>query len=282
MRNQVEQITIPKFVKWAGGKTQLIEQLKPHFPKKIERYFEPFVGSGAVFFYIIQAYKPKYVFLSDTNEELINTYNVIKTDVERLIIELKQHKEYHVADNKNYYYEIRSVDPNALPGLERAARFIYLNKTCFNGLYRVNSKGKFNVPMGDYKNPDIVQDEKLRIIAELLKNVKVEAMHFEKIVRLTKKGDFVYFDPPYYPLKKKNSFTSYQKDAFMEKEQELLCKVFSELDKKGCFCMQSNSDTQFIKNLYSNYTIETVKAKRMINSNSKDRGEISEVLIKNY
>ena len=134
-------VQTPKFVKWAGGKGQLLEQLEPLFPKKFNRYLEPFVGSGAVAFYIMQNFEPKKVLLSDINEELINAYNIIKTDVKRLVIELKQHKEYHMTDSKDYYYEIRKVNPNDLPELEQAARFIYLNKTCFNGLYRVNSKG---------------------------------------------------------------------------------------------------------------------------------------------
>jgi len=275
-------IQILKFVKWAGGKTQLIKQLSPLFPKKFNNYFEPFVGSGAVAFYIIQKFKPKKVLLSDINEELINTYNIIKTDVKRLVIELKQHKEYHMADSKDYYYEIRKVNPNELPKLEQAARFIYLNKTCFNGLYRVNSKGEFNVPIGSYKNPDIIQEDKLKIISKLLKKVNVKVMDFEKVVSKAKKGDFIYFDPPYYPLKKGKSFTSYQKDSFLEEEQEKLAEVFKKLHKKGCLCMESNSDTKFIKKLYKEFNIHFVKAKRLINSNASGRGEINEIVITNY
>ncbi|MFH0869624.1 MAG: DNA adenine methylase [archaeon] len=273
---------IPRFVKWAGGKQQLIEQFKPLFPKKFNRYFEPFVGSGAVAFFVIQNLKPKEVFLSDTNEELINAFNVIKTDVERLIVELKQHKEYHLADGKEYYYEIRSVSPNDLPLLERAARFIYLNRTCFNGLYRVNSKNQFNVPMGDYKNPDVVQEDKLRRIAELLKNVTIKVMSFEKIADLAKEGDFVYFDPPYHPLDAKPSFTTYTKDNFVEKDQKKLAEIFRKLSEKGCFCMESNSDTKLIKEIYADFKIHTVKARRMINSKAEGRGEINEVVVTNY
>jgi DNA adenine methylase len=274
-------IDIPRFVKWAGGKQQLIEQLKPLFPKKFNNYFEPFVGSGAVAFYILQKYKPKKILLSDTNTELINAYNIIKTDVKRLVIELKQHKEYHLADKPKYYYEIRGVNPNDLPELEKAARFIYLNKTCFNGLYRVNSKGGFNVPIGSYKNPDIIQEDKLMVISKLLKKAEAKVMDFEKVISLAKKGDFIYFDPPYYPLKKGKSFTSYQKGAFLEKEQERLAEVFKKLDKKGCLCMGSNSDTKFIKELYSDFNINIVKAKRLINSKAEGRGEINEVVITN-
>ena len=275
-------IQIPTFVKWAGGKGQLLEQFKPLFPKKFNRYLEPFVGSGAVFFYIIQNFEPKEIIISDINEELINAYKIIKTDVERLIVELKQHKEYHMAEGKKYYLTIRATDPNELPPLERAARFIYLNKTCFNGLYRVNSKGQFNVPMGFYKNPDIVQEEKLKVVSRLLKNVIIKVMSFENVLDFAKKGDFIYFDPPYYPLKNRRSFTTYTKDSFMEKEQKLLVKIFKKLDERECFVMLSNSDTGFIKDLYSGYNINFVKASRMINCDGKNRGKINEIVVTNY
>lgn len=275
-------VQIPKFVKWAGGKGQLLEQFKPLFPKKFNWYLEPFVGSGAVFFYIIQKFKPKEIIISDINEELINTYEIVRSDVERLIVELKQHKEYHMAKGKKYYLTIRATNPNDLPLLERAARFIYLNKTCFNGLYRVNLKGKFNVPMGAYKNPDIVQEKRLRLVSKLLKNVTIKVMSFEKVVNLAKKRDFIYFDPPYYPLKKGKSFTTYTKDSFLEKEQKLLAEVFKKLDKKGCFVMLSNSNTKFIKNLYPKYNINLVQATRMINCKGNKRGKIKEVVVTNY
>lgn len=273
---------IPKFVKWAGGKGQLLEQFKPLFPKKFNKYFEPFVGSGAVFFYIVQNFKFKKIIISDINKELINAYEIIKSDVERLIVELKQHKEYHLVEGKKYYLIIRATNPNDLPALERAARFIYLNKTCFNGLYRVNSKGKFNVPMGAYKNPDIVQEDRLRLVSELLKDVIIKVISFEKIINLAKKEDFIYFDPPYYPLKKGKSFTTYTKDIFLEKEQKKLAEVFKKLDKKGCFVMLSNSDTKFIKDLYSDYNIHLVQATRMINCNGDKRGKINEIVVTNY
>lgn len=275
-------IKIPKFVKWAGGKGQLLDQLEPLFPKKFNRYLEPFLGSGAVFFYIIQKYSPKEIIISDINEELINSYEVIRDNVKELIIELKQHKEYHMAEGKKYYLTIRATDPKTLPKLERAARFIYLNKTCFNGLYRVNLKGKFNVPMGSYKNPDIVQEEKLELVSKMLKKVKIKVMSFEKILSLAKTGDFIYFDPPYYPLKKGKSFTTYTKNSFLEKEQKKLFNIFKKLDKKGCSLMLCNSDTKFIKDLYADYNINFVKAKRMINCNGKKRGKINEVVITNY
>jgi len=266
------------FIKWAGGKKQLLEQFKPYFPKKIERYFEVFVGGGAVAFYIIKTYKPSYVFLSDINEELINTYQVIKEDVDSLIKELKKLKELHSKEN---YYKIRAEDPKLLSPLTRASRFIYLNKTCFNGLYRVNSKDGFNVPMGSYKNPSIVMEDDLREISKLLKDIEIKVMSFEGITKLTKKGDFIYFDPPYYPLKA-GSFTTYTKGNFLEKEQKQLAEVFKKLDKKGCKVMLSNSDTKFIKDLYKEYNINFVQATRMINCDATKRGKINEVVVRNY
>ncbi len=278
----MEKKGTPRFVKWAGGKQQLIEQFNPYFPKKFKRYFEPFVGSGAVAFHVIQTYGPEEVLLSDTNEELINTFNVIKHDVENLISELKQHKQRHLTKGREYYKRIRSINPQDISELERAARFIYLNKTCFNGLYRVNSKGQFNVPMGSYKNPDIVQEEKLRKISKLLKNVEIKVMPFDKIVKIARKDDFIYFDPPYYPLKKGQSFTTYTRDNFLEKEQKLLAEVFDKLDEKGCLCMKSNSDTEFIRDLYKKYNIKVVQATRMINCDASKRGKINELIIMNY
>lgn len=269
---------IPTFVKWAGGKKQLLEQFKPCFPKKIERYFDSFVGGGAVAFFIIKHYKPQEVFISDINEELINAYLMIRDNVEELINLLKEHKKNH---NKEYYYKIRALKPENLSKVERAGRLIYLNKTCFNGLYRVNSKGGFNVPIGSYKNPLICPEEDLREISKLLQNAKIEVKQFYEIAKEVKRGDFSYFDPPYYPLKK-NSFTTYTKEQFLEKEQERLAELFKELDKKGAGAMLSNSDTEFIKNLYKDYNINIVKANRMINCDATKRGKINEVVVTNY
>lgn len=269
---------IPTFVKWAGGKKQLLEQFKQFFPKKIDRYFEPFVGGGAVALYVIKTYNPKEVYLSDTNEELVNTYNIIKNNVEGLIKLLKLYKQKH---SKEFYYGMRSEDTNKLTELERAARFIYLNKTCFNGLYRVNSKGGFNVPMGSYKNPAICPEEDLREISKLLKNAKIEVKQFHEISKDVKKGDFIYFDPPYYPLNNSKSFTTYTKENFLEKEQEKLADVFKQLNIKNTKVMLSNSDSDFIKGLYKGYSINIVKANRMINCNGDGRGKINEIVVTN-
>jgi len=270
---------IPTFVKWAGGKKQLIEQFQQFFPKKIEKYVEPFVGGGAVAFHILKNHKPKDVIISDSNEELINVYKMIKYNVEELIEILEDYKEAH---NKENYYKIREQDSKKLSNLYKAAKFIYLNKTCFNGLYRVNSKGQFNVPIGSYKNPGICPKEKLREISKLLKNVKIKHLSFEKIMDYTQKGDFIYFDPPYHPLKKGKSFTTYTKDKFLEDEQKLLSEIFKKLNNKGCKVMLSNSDTEFIKELYKGFNINIVKATRMINSKGEGRGKINELVVTNY
>jgi len=276
MENKIE---VPSFVKWAGGKKQLLSQFERVFPKRINTYIEPFVGGGAVAFYIIKKYKPKKVILSDINEELINAYNVIKDNPEELIELLKKYRAEH---DQETYYRIRAENPELLSEVSRAGRFIYLNKTCFNGLYRVNSKGGFNVPIGSYKNPSIFSEKDIMEIAHLLRNVEIKVMSFEKVLDIAKKGDFIYFDPPYYPLKKGKSFTTYTKGNFLEKEQILLARVFAGLDKKGCTVMLSNSDTDFINDLYKDYKPQIVMASRMINCNGEGRGKIRELVITNY
>lgn len=271
---------VPTLVKWAGGKKQLLEQFEKFFPKKIGRYFEPFVGGGTVAFCLLKTHPEiKKIFLSDINKELIATYNVVKKDVEGLIRLLKKYKLKH---NKEFYYKIRSQKIDKLKELEIAARFIYLNKTCFNGLYRVNSKGQFNVPIGSYKNPQICDEKSLREISTFMKKDDIKSAQFYDTVKKAKKGDFIYFDPPYYPLDNKKSFTTYTKDNFLEEEQKKLAKVFRELDRKGCKVMLSNSDTNFIKNLYKEYNINLVQAKRMINCDATKRGKINEVVVTNY
>jgi len=272
-------IQVPTFVKWAGGKNQLLEQFRNLYPKKIQGYFEPFLGGGAVFFYIKENHSPKSIHLSDTNSELINCYEVVKNNPDALIELLKSHKSKH---SKEYYYTIRKQDPNQLSSIEAAARFIYLNKTCFNGLYRVNSEGKFNVPIGKYKNPGILNEKTIREASELLQGVKLNSEPFEKIVSKANKGDFIYLDPPYLPLSKTSSFTGYTKDSFLEKDQKRLAEVFKVLDKKGCLLMLSNSDHPLIRRFYSGYRIETVKAGRAICCDPAKRGKITELVVLNY
>ncbi|MBI4453872.1 DNA adenine methylase [Candidatus Woesearchaeota archaeon] len=270
----------PAFLKWAGGKTQMLSQYATLYPKEFNHYFEPFLGSGAVFFHIKQKFKPKKCFLSDINEDLINTFNVVKEQPEALIKLLKEHK---AKDNSREYFNQQRERFNTLKsGLEKSAIFIYLNKTCFNGLYRVNANGKFNVPFGKYPNPAILQEEKIRKASKLLQDVDISESDFSEVVKEAKEGDFIYFDPPYFPLSKTSSFTSYQKGVFLENEQKELASVFRELHGKGCFVMLSNSDSPFIHQLYQGFTITPVKARRAINCIGTKRGKISEVVVTNY
>ena len=282
----IEQKNIAKpFVKWVGGKRGLLSQLLPLIPKKFNNYFEPFVGGGALFFELsnLGLLDEKKVFLFDKNEELINTYNVVKNSPIKLLEKLKEFQAYH---STKFYYEVRNWDRDKnfknLDEVLRAARFIYLNKTCFNGLYRVNKKGFFNVPIGRYKEPKIYDEELIIRASYALHNAIIEVADFSKVLEFAKSSDFVYFDPPYYPLNKTSNFTSYTDLAFLEDEQERLYEVFKELDKRGCFVMESNSDTNFIKKLYKDYKIDIVYMHRFINSKKEGRGKISEVVITNY
>ena len=275
------------FVKWVGGKRQLLQQFKSmnlyppeEFDPKTGKYFESFVGGGAVFFDLL----PKKAFLSDMNNELVITYNVIKSDVESLIKSLKKHK-----NNKEYFLKIRAKEVNKLSDIEVASRFIYLNRTCFNGLYRVNLKGGFNVPFAGNKNPLICDEVNLRKISKALTHVIIKHEDYKNVINRAKKGDFIYFDPPYYPVSKTSSFTSYTKESFLEKEQIALRDIFAELTKRGCFVMLSNSDTPFINEIYSEIKIKgklirinKVFAGRAINSDASKRGKITEVLVTNY
>ncbi len=270
---------VPTLVKWAGGKKQLLSQFDKFFPNKIERYIEPFVGGGAVAFHIIKRFEPKFVLLSDINEELVNAYNTVKYNVPELIAALTVLSKNH---SKEFYYKIREIDPKTLSSIEMAARFIYLNKTCFNGLYRVNSQGKFNVPIGSYKSPQILDIKSLLEINKLLKNTIIKVMPFENVLEFAKKGDFIYLDPPYYPVKEGKSFTKYSKNDFSKADQERLAELFNKLDGLGCKVMLSNSDTEFIHDLYVSYTKNVVRARRMINCDSTKRGEINEAVITNY
>lgn len=271
---------IPTFVKWAGGKKQLIEQFKPFFPKEVKRYHEPFVGGGAIAFYLLKTHPEiEKIYLSDINEELITTYYVIKNHLEELITLLNEYKKKH---NKEFYYKIRSQDVKTLNKVETATRFIYLNKTCFNGLYRVNSKGGFNVPIGSYKNPLICPEEDLREISKMLSKDDTKVRQFYEVLKEAKKGDFVYFDPPYYPINKTSHFTTYTKEQFLDKEQKHLSEVFKELDKIGCKVMLSNNDVPFVRELYRGFHLNLVKANRMINCDGTKRGKINELVVTNY
>ena len=271
------------FVKWVGGKRQLLKQFRDlglyppeDFDPITNTYFEPFVGGGAVFFDLL----PETAYLSDLNNELVVTYNVIKNDVENLIKSLKKHQL-----DKEYFLKMRAQNPEKLSDLNTASRFIYLNRTCFNGMYRVNSKGGFNVPFGKYTNPLICDENNLRKASKALKNVEIKKQDYKEVLKTAKKGDFIYFDPPYYPVSKTASFTSYTSESFLDKEQIELRDTFVELHKRGCFVMLSNSDTPFINKIYSEpegLRITKVQAGRAINSDASKRGKITEVLVTNY
>ena len=279
--SEKERLTLPLFLKWAGGKSQLIEQFENLFPPAFHNYYEPFIGSGAVFFYLKSKLRLNKVILSDSNEELINCFVVVRDKPFELIEALLSHRKRH---SKEYYYEVRSLESNRLDSVSRAARMIYLNKTCFNGLYRVNSKGQFNVPYGDYNNPSIFDRNTLIQASQMLQGVDLRVMTFDKVLDFAGNHDFVYFDPPYIPLSKTSSFTRYSKNEFSIKEQNQLSEVFRALDSRGCFVMLSNSDHSLTREFYRGYdkNIVIVRAKRKINSVGSKRGAINEIVVTNY
>ena len=287
MDKKTHLITRP-FLKWAGGKRQLLPELKKYQPtgflKNQKTYYEPFVGAGAFLFEL----QPKNAVINDLNKELINCYKVVKNSLNELIEELRKYQD---KNNEYDYYNTRYLDRKtktykALSSIEKAARIIYLNKTCYNGLFRVNSQGQFNVPYGKYKNPKILDETVLRDVSKYLKEnqIKISNVDFERAVKDAKKGDFIYFDPPYDPVSDTASFTGYDSNGFNKDEQKRLKEVFDELHEKGCLIMLSNSKTNFIMDLYEDdrYNIKTVKATRNINSKAFKRGKVDEVLVRNY
>lgn len=269
-----QNIPARPFLKWAGGKSKLIQQYIPYLPQDFKNYYEPFLGGGAVFFHL----KATPAFLTDINSDLINAYCCVRDKVDELIDILNYHQQQH---SRNYYYWMREFIP--LTEIERAARLIYLNKTCFNGLYRENSKGKFNVPIGKYKNPQICNQELLHSVSSVLQSAKIEVNPFEKIINFAKNSnDFVYFDPPYHPISLTSNFTSYSRHSFKEVDQIRLRDVCLELARRGVKVMQSNSDCPFIRELYKDFNIYPVLAPRAINSNAKKRGRVTELVITSY
>ncbi len=273
-------VSCKPFVKWVGGKHQLLPELLARverLPKMFDRYFEPFVGGGALFF----ALQPARAFLSDSNSELINLYLVVREQVGALIADLKQ----HVYEEK-YYYKMRDIDRtpeySRLTDVQRASRFIFLNKTCFNGLYRVNSRGEFNVPFGRYVNPKICDSANLRACGKVLLGSSVTEAPFDVALKEARRGDFVYFDPPYAPLNTTSNFTSYTRAGFGPDMQIRLADVCQSLDAKGVKFMLSNSSAPEILSLYKNFNLEFVKAARAVNSKAEKRGKIDEVIVTNY
>jgi len=268
-------------VKWAGGKGQLIPQLEPLLPKNDCRlYLEPFLGGGALFFHLL----PSKAVLIDNNEELMNFYLVVRDNLEQLLDDLRKHE-----NTAEYYYKIRALDAEKLSPVERASRFLYLNKTAYNGLWRVNSSGKHNVPFGRYKNPRIADEHNLRLVSEVLKQAELIHGDFSRVLDCAGPGSFVYFDPPYRPLNITSNFTSYSKFDFSDEDQIQLAHFYEEMSNAGALVMLSNSDPKnenpddnFFDELYCKFYIHRIKARRAINSNGERRGLISEILVTNY
>ena len=267
-------------VKWVGGKRQILDQITKYVPKAFSTYFEPFLGGGAVLFEL----QPEKAVVNDVSSELINIYLVIKDNVEELVEDLKKHK-----NDKEYFYELRRQDRDRMKydrfsPVEKASRMIYLNKTCYNGLFRVNKAGEFNTPFGNYKKPNIVNESTLRAVSLYFNRARITftCQDFEYALKGARRGAFVYLDPPYDPLSDTASFTGYDKGGFDRDGQMRLKKVCDKLHKKGVKFLLSNSATDFIKDLYHNYRIEVIQAKRAINSKADRRGAIEEVLVMNY
>ncbi len=295
-----KEIELKPFVKWVGGKGQLIEQLKKYIPanekKTLTKYAEPFVGGGALLFYVLSKYNFKSLYISDNNAELINAYNIIKYNVEPLINKLTEMQLTFLPMDENgrkYYYYMTRDKFNSLvlsdnTAIEKAALFIFLNKTCFNGLYRVNKRGQFNVPMGAYKNPTICDETNLRNVAKALQNVTIICGDYSLAKTFIDSNTFVYLDPPYRPISTTAGFTAYSADCFDDNEQIRLAQFIAEINTSGAKIMLSNSDPKninpedtFFEELYKAYTINKVDAVRAINSKGDSRGKIKELLICN-
>ncbi|MGV4530378.1 DNA adenine methylase [Ornithobacterium rhinotracheale] len=272
---------VAPFLKWVGGKRQLANQIVEMLPSNYRElnYVEPFIGGGAILFHL----QPKNAIINDLNEELINVYNVIKNNLDALISDLKKHE-----NSSDYFYEIRSLDRNEnfknLSEVERASRVIYLNKTCYNGLYRVNNAGEFNSPYGKYKKPNIVNEPVLKAVSKYLNlnNISIYNKDYSKVLNEIPENSFVYLDPPYHPISDSSNFTGYIKGGWDVFDQIKLKDICEELDARGIKFLLSNSSADLIKELYAHYDICKVKANRAVNSNASRRGEVEELLIKNY
>ena len=277
------------FVKWAGGKRQIIDKLKKYVPDEFDTYYEPFIGGGALLFEL----SPKKAVINDSNEELMNVYECL-CDEEKFKKMCSVLNHYETEHSEAFYYDIRNKDRNKnsynrLSCYTKAARTIYLNKACFNGLYRVNKAGKFNVPMGSHKNPTICDEENLRNLSKLIQNVQFQYGDYKRSMEYVTENTFVYFDPPYRPLNVTSGFTSYTKEDFNDENQKELAEFYRELNEQNAKLMLSNSNPKntnkedtFFDNIYQGFNIDEIYASRMINANSKGRGKISEILVTNY
>lgn len=263
--------TVKPFLKWAGGKTQLLGDLSAFIPPNYGKYFEPFLGGGALFFYL----QPESALISDSNAELIQTYEVVRDKVDGLISLLKTYPH-----DKDFYYELRGVDPRNLTSVQRAARFIYLNRTCFNGLYRVNKRGQFNVPFGSYRNPTICDEVSLRMASAALTGVTICAGDYYEILQSNAKaGDFVFLDPPYFPVSKYSDFKRYTEKFFYEEDQVRLASYFKVLVDKGVYVLLTNSNTPRIRELYADFYFEVVSTNRNINSKGTRRKNGEDLIV---
>ncbi len=283
--------SLPKpFVKWVGGKGQLASELLKRAPDDFKTYHEPFMGGAALFFALHREGRldGKRVFLSDVNQELVDTYQAVRDEVHKVIARLLEHQKKfrafeHEEQKREYFYSVREKNPKRLSRPGRAARMIFLNRTGFNGLYRVNSKGKFNVPFGRYKNPLICNAENLRAVSAALDKAVLTTDSFDRVLDAAGRGDFVYFDPPYVPVSSTANFVSYARTGFDHQDQKRLAETMEKLMAKGVRVMLSNSDTGVVRRLYSEkFRIEKVKASRRINSKADRRGLINEVVIMSY
>lgn len=268
------------FLKWVGGKGQLL----PELMKRVDmvgdfgRYHEPFLGGGALFFELYRGDRlKKQAWLTDNNPRLMEAYEGVRNELDAVIEQLQKHQRQH---SEEHFYAVRAKVPKTLAG--RAARVIYLNKTCYNGLYRENSRGEFNSPFGRYKNPVICDEDNLRAVSKALQKAKIEARHFQTVADVAERGDLVYFDPPYHPVSETASFQGYHKGAFGEDSQRLLSEVCEKLDAKGVHVLLSNSMTDFVRALYKDFTIDTVHAARAVNSKADRRGKVREALVRNF
>lgn len=270
------------FVKWAGGKGQLLQELEQHFPLGFSTYYEPFLGGGAVFFRLVERRPHFNAVLSDINGELINTYEVVKKRVEELVKQLGLHATRYKLAPKEHYYQVRDEEP--LDDVGRATRLILLNRTCYNGLYRVNKMGKFNVPFGRYKNPTVCGKENLLAVSQVLRSSKAKLLvaDYRKATKNAGKGDFIYFDPPYQPESATANFTSYTNSSFSFDDQMQLGEWFKELDGKGCQLLLSNSNTKEVREIYREYNIREVETLRAINCKANSRRGHTELIISNH
>ena len=286
MKQQYDQILVtPKpFVKWAGGKRQLIPIINQNLPESFGTYYEPFLGGGALLFHILTDKNGQKCSISDLNSDLVLAYTTIRDRTDSLITSLKNHEKNYQKDSESYYYSIRESNPRS--EIEKTSRLIFLNRTCFNGLYRVNSRGKFNVPLGKYSNPNIVNEENLHAVSHILQSsrVSIKCRDFEAVLSDAKKGDLVYFDPPYQPVSATANFTSYTNKDFTYDDLTRLSELCLKLDSRGCKVLLSNSDSKEVADIFSKnpWKITKIEANRSINSNSKKRTGHFELLIKNY